>query len=246
MPKGKPLTDVMLEKAWPVLSAQALAFTELEQDEFYSFIRQEEIPHYIDTAIQLGQEAAKTHTANFSLKELMNELIKQRVKVRFLNHQPQGDWVRAQYTKKPATIEIYRSSLEQMKQFFLRMNEHVCHDDLLKLHLYHEWFHHLEETKIGRTDLALPKIKIKQWGPFTAKKSIRRIREIAAHAFTQTAMGLNWSPLLLDHLLLHIHQGWTPTQIREHFQRIRHQYEQLVKTKKDEENTKNDEQKANP
>ncbi|WP_139179454.1 hypothetical protein [Lihuaxuella thermophila] len=230
----KRLKTVSLEKAWPVLSPFCLAYTELERDEWYPFIQPEQIPFYIDQAIRIGQEAACSYAKDFNLQELINVLLKQGVGVRFLNQHALDEWVRAQYLAKTSTIEIYRPSLDQMEQFFRMMNQPVCTEDIICLHLYHEWFHHLEETKCGRTDLALPKIKIKK-GLLTTKKTIRRTREIAAHAFTQAAMGLNWSPLLLDQLLFLTKQGWTKIQIREHFQKIKKLVQTIQSTSAEEE-----------
>lgn len=233
--KRKQLKTVSLEKTWPVLSPVCLAYTELEQDEFYPFIQPEQIPLYIEKAMQFGQDASRLYAKDFRLQELINVLLKQGVRVQFLNKHASDGWVRAQYLAKSSTIEIYRPSLEQLEQFFLLMNQPVYTEDIICLHLYHEWFHHLEETRCGRTDLALPKIKIKKKGALTSKKTIRRTREIAAHSFTQTAMGLNWSPLLLDHLLFMTKQGWTKIQIREHFQKIKKQVELIMQRTRSEE-----------
>jgi hypothetical protein len=100
------------------------------------------------------------------------------------------------------------------------------------MHLYHEWFHYLEEKKFGRTDFLLPKVTIKQWGPFTFKKPLYRTREIAAHTFTQKMLQLPWSPLLLDQLLLLRHEGWNRGQIREHFKQIRQRFDKIRQASK--------------
>jgi hypothetical protein len=244
----KSLESISLEKAWPVLSPELLAFTELEQDELYPYIKAELIPTYIEKSIQYGQQVAGSYTKPYNFRELINLLLKQGVRVRFLQQPPLNQWVRARYTKKPAMIEIYRSSIEQIGQFFSEMKEPVSEEELYRLHLFHEWFHHLEETKYGRTDLLLPRVKLKSWGPFISKKPIYKTREIAAHSFTQTALGLQWSPLLLDQILLFIQQGWTKTQIREHFRQIKQKYEQFTKnlTGTEEENGIEDEKKADP
>ena len=76
-------------------------------------------------------------------------------------------------------------------------------EDLIALHLIHEWFHHLEVSRIGRTDLRLPQVVTTRLGPFPVRRPLKKTREIAAHAFVQEMMGLSFYPLLLDHLLLH-------------------------------------------
>ncbi|MBA4494628.1 hypothetical protein ACFO25_12875 [Paenactinomyces guangxiensis] len=239
--KSKRLKYVSLERSWPVLNPVLLGFMELKQDNYFPFIPKEQIPFYIEKAIQFGQDAAQRYANDFSLKEFINILLKQGVRVNFVNTHPSDQWIRAQYLEKKSTIEIYRPSLVQIKSFFQEIDESVDEKDIIVLHLYHEWFHHLEEKKFGRTDRSLPKTRIKKWGPFVYKRGIRRTREIAAHAFTQAAMNINWSPLLLDYLLLFTRQGWTKTQIREHFQQIKNQYEQLTEPEFAE-----DDEQANP
>jgi hypothetical protein len=225
----KPLSSLSFWREWPMLPLEHLAFMELKQDEVYTFIPQEKIYSYIKQAIQIGTELANRvlPSDKYTLTSLINDLMKQGIKIRFLPKHPTNIWVRAQYTHHPPTIHVYRSSLDQIHHFFQQTKETVIEEDLITLHLYHEWYHHLEEKRFGRTDLKLPKVVIKQWGPILLKKTVYRTREIAAHAFTQTAMKLDWSPLLLDHLLLLSHEGWSRSQIREHFQQIRQEVKQL-------------------
>ncbi|SFI79320.1 hypothetical protein [Thermoflavimicrobium dichotomicum] len=224
----KKLNSLTFWKIWPYLSPETLAFLELEQDEFYSFIPPEQIFKFIQEAIEYGKEVASKYPPYHELKELCNLLLQEGVRVRFLDKHPSSEWIRAQYHQQSSTIEVYRSSINQLQQFFhQRCKESIGVEELIALHLYHEWFHYLEEKKYGRTDLHLPKIKIKQWGPISLKRSIYRTREIAAHTFTQVSMELPWSPLLLDHLLLSLHQGLGRGQIRENFQRIRKRFEAL-------------------
>ncbi|TCS96634.1 hypothetical protein EDD58_101270 [Hazenella coriacea] len=221
------LHQVSLSVIWPTLPFTYLAYLELEQDELFSKIPDEKIPQLIQLAMEHGEKAAKKFAKNLELTFLINTLLKQGVRVRFFQHQPANSWIRAQYIRKPPSIEIYRSSLSQMETFFREMKQPVGEKDLIQLHLVHEWFHHLEETKIQRTDLILPRAKQKIWGPFVSHKPIRRLREIAAHTFTEQVLKLTWSPLLLDHLLLLKDQGKSRLQIREYFQSVRQRVEPI-------------------
>jgi hypothetical protein len=225
---GKRLCDIQLETDWPSLSLEELSLLELEKDPYHAIIPQTQFVTYIERSIRFGQEVAEKYGKNLQLQELINQLLRQGVRVQFKDNYPDHPSVRAQYSTKPPTIEIYRPSIQQIKQFFLQTKETICEEDCWLIHLYHEWFHHIEETKCGYTYQHLPKMKMKAWGPFTVQKPIRRTREIAAHAFTQATMKLAWSPLLLDHLILYQAQGWSITQIREHFQKIKQQWEELT------------------
>jgi hypothetical protein len=218
---AKRLQAVSLEKKCPHVDPFYLFFSELEQDEFYPHIPKDQLLNYIQQATQAGERVAKQYARADHVKDMLNQLLKQKIRVRILEKHSSDPSVRAQYIKKPATIVVFRYSIQQIRDFFRRLGEEVKEEDILLLHLYHEWFHHLEETQCGRTDYALPKVIVKQRGPFALKKPIYRLREIAAHSFTQKAMDLSWTPLLLDHLLTFKQKGWSHAQIREHFQRLK-------------------------
>ncbi|SMO36365.1 hypothetical protein [Melghirimyces algeriensis] len=224
------LRSIPMDKIWPNPPSIILAFTELEQDEMYGMIPDSFIPRYLETAITFGKNAAFHERYNENLPHLMNRLMKSGIRVRFIkrNNTESTEWVRAQYRRKPPTIEIHQSSMDQLRNFFDRSGYSVIEDDLIALHLYHEWFHHLEESTLGHTDQRVPKVQTKRWGPFSLRQRIHRLREIAAHAFTQEAMGLTWSPLLLDHIILFTERGWSKSRIREHFQQLKEKYTALM------------------
>jgi hypothetical protein len=224
---GKNLADVCLDRHWPLLPLECLAFSELKQDEFFPRLAPEAVPLLIDQAIHFGRRTAQLHAGDIKLHELLNKLLKQGVTVRFLERSAES-WVRAQYLRKPPAILVSRASLAQLDRFFRNMNQPVAEDELIRMHLFHEWFHHLEETKIGRADTAVPKAKIRQWGPIVIRRPIRRAREIAAHAFVQEVMKLPFSPLLIDQLIHLTEKGWDKTMIREHFQEMRKSAEEWL------------------
>lgn len=188
------------------------------------------IPHYLEETISFGKSAARGENYSGDLSRLINRVIQSGVRVCFADRDGRDspDWIRAQYRRKPPTIEIYRPSLNQLKKFFGQSGFKVSEDDLIALHLYHEWFHHLESTRLGRADHRLPKVQKKRWGPFILRQRVYRLREIAAHSFTQAALGLSWSPLWLDHLLLHTEKGWSKSRIREHFKQLEEKHKTLT------------------
>ncbi|SFS98555.1 hypothetical protein [Marininema halotolerans] len=220
-PSSNPLCNIQLAQKWPTLSPFELAYTELEQDEMFSYLAPQKIPECINGALSFGKLAATSYQYDGNLGYWMDRVIHTGVRVSFLRRQKDHDgWVRAQYRTKPAVIEIYRASLEQLETFFKQEGFTVKEEDLIALHLFHEWFHHLESTRLGRTDGRLPRVVKKKWGPIEIRERLTRLREIAAHAFTQEVMRLSWYPLWLDHLLLYTDKGWSKEQIRDHFQQV--------------------------
>jgi hypothetical protein len=222
------LASVPMEQHWPVLPEPVLAFLELEQDAYFSLLSPADVRMYIRSAMEWGEQAAQKHRYNGRLSDLLNRLIASGIRVRFLDHASPRIETRAQYRGKPPTIEVYRPSITQLAHFFERSGYRVSSEDLVALHLTHEWFHHLEIHAIGRTDRLLPKVLVKRWGPFTRRDYVGKTREIAAHAFTKRSLGLSWFPTLVDHLLLYMDKGWSKTQIREHFQRVKQRYHKWV------------------
>lgn len=212
----------------PSLSLEVLGLLELKQDPYFSEIEPKQIPFLIQEAIRYGEQIASKVPGYTDLQSLFNRLLKQKIRVSFHEQPDSASSTRARYWRKNKRIEIYRSSLKQLEAFFNQWLSPVLQDDLIAMHLYHEYFHHLEETKYGRTDEKLPKVVVKAWGPWYRKQAISRTREIAAHAFTQKCLGLSWSPLLLDQLIYHLEQGKTRSTIREHFQDLREQYERFT------------------
>jgi hypothetical protein len=243
--KRKYLHEVTLAEC-PQIAPIYLFFAELEQDEFYPYIPKEQVPAYIEQAIKTGKRIAHQHNEKRPLGDFINHLLKQGVRIKFLEKHPVDPAIRAQYIKKPPTIAIYRHSLRQIDQFFQKIGEEIREEEIWLLHLYHEWFHHLEETKYGRTDTVLPKVTVKQKGLFTIKKPLQCLREIAAHTFTQTVLGLTWSPLLLDHLLTLKNKGWSNGQIREYFGRYKAVVDSLLEEAKKQEEQRDSEEELIP
>lgn len=226
--EAKKIASISLAE-WPSLSDEVLYFLQLKQDDVFPFIPQKDIPLIIEKATQHGEAATDLYLPEEpSLKGLYNQLLKHKCKVRFIQKEGTSAWLRAQYIKKQKRMEIYHSSIHQLQQFFTSIHQPVEKADIIRLHLYHEWFHHLEETEYPLTSTLFAKITYKKQGPFARKSLIHKTREIAAHAFTKKALGLSWSPPLLDQILLLSDQGQNKSQIRETFLTYKDQYEKII------------------
>lgn len=224
------LKDVPLARLWPVVGADVLAYVELRQDAMYPFIKTNQIAAYIDGALEYGKQAARRYHYDGDLAPLIDQVLKSGARVSFVDERKRkGDrLIRAQYEKRGGLIAIFRPSIEQMAHFFQRSGYRVRLEDLVALHLCHEWFHHLEETRIGRTDRQLPKITMRKVGPVSFKQSVEKTREIAAHAFTQQVMDLSWYPLLLDCLIRENERKAKKERIRETLYQYRQEFAKAV------------------
>lgn len=226
----RKLASIPLEKNWPILSQEEISLAELEADTYFPFIEKKQIPFYIKKSIEYGEKVARDYaTPGLEISELINRVIQNNVTIDFVKKDPDNLWIRAQYIRRPPVIRIYHSSMKQLEKFFKEMNTLITAEELIALHLFHEWFHYLEEKKVGRTDSLLPRVIIGKTMFFKQKKRIEKTREIAAHAFTKKALGLPWSPLILDHLLMYSQNQLTKVEIREKFQEKSRHYEKIVK-----------------
>lgn len=223
----KSLRSLNVERIWPVLSPIHLAYLELKQDPYFTYLPKEKITEYLKVTITYGKEIASQQPKYNQLQDLLNHLLREHLRICFRQKHPNDPQIRAQYLSRPPTIEIFQNSIQQIQAFCARSIARIAETDLLILHLYHEYFHHLEVHTIQRADLRFAKCTVKQWGPFSFKKSLVSLREIAAHSFAQSMMELNWSPLLLDRLIHYTNLGWSNTQIREHFSEVRKEFDTL-------------------
>jgi hypothetical protein len=218
------------EKYWPNLSPLYLSYLELERDPYYTFLPTDELEEYLQKAIHIGAQAAKPYSQMDNLS-FFNHVLKENIRIHLLEQHPLQSHIRAQYNRKKQTIIVYKNSIKEIQRFLSKEIGAIAHIDLIALHAYHEWFHHLEETSIGRTDLKFRSVVIKKRGPFLVKRPLSRLREIAAHSFTQTALGLRWSPLLLDQFRYLLSKGYTNAKIRESFQDTQRTYYAIINKK---------------
>jgi hypothetical protein len=223
----KDIQSLDWEKYWPNLAPLYLSYLELERDPYYSFLPLDELESNLKKAIEIGKQAAKPYIHMDHLT-FFNHVIQNDIRIRLLDRHPVESSIRAQYHKNKQTIFIYKHSMKEIQQFMAKEIGSVSPIDMMALHAYHEWFHHLEETSIGRTDQKFRPVIIKKRGPFLVKRTLSRLREVAAHAFTQTALGLNWSPLLLDQFRYLQSKGYSNAQIRAFFQDTKNNYHALI------------------
>lgn len=220
------LSAVKLDYTYPLLTDEIIAWLDLKEDPHYSYIPSDQVRSYIITSIDCGRNAAQPYLQYKSYADWINLLLKHKIKVRFLSEPIHDRWVRAQYIRKTKNIEIYRSSINQLRSFFLSMDYPIYEEDLILLHLAHEFYHHLEEHHKKRTDLQVAKVIVKRIGPFIWKETIQRTREIAAHTFTQTILGIPWSPYHLDIFLQELQKGTSKPELRILFQKWKQEYDQ--------------------
>lgn len=105
--------------------------------------------------------------------------------------------VLAEYDEATRTILLYPGNIDQAERRFHQAGglpvAAVFHWTIAEMCLTHELFHHLEITRYGRTDLKYP-VRRKLWGLLPITRTVRTIREIAAHAFVMRVLSLPRPP----------------------------------------------------
>ncbi|MBQ8813006.1 MAG: hypothetical protein IJZ85_00715 [Lachnospiraceae bacterium] len=156
---------------------------ELTHDVLYKKIPEEERVRICDEAWQVGVDAARREMAedpDGNIYELAKanglQIIRERVDkvsggLRFFS----------EYTPNKSRIDVYVLSIRLFAK-----NNHLTEEEAEELILAHEFFHFLEENKIGDTSqiYTIPRVTI---GSLKIGKSgIRALSEIGAHGFART------------------------------------------------------------
>lgn len=228
-PDDLQLHKINLTQVWPSLPPDLLYRMEIEQDPAHHLLTPEKIEGCVEHSIQFGQMVAKKQNPIRSPKDLLNKLLHHRIQIILIpsstydsSTPPESaSMIRAQYINRPPTIHVHNSSIQQCCNFFKIDSLPVRKEEILSLHLCHEWFHYLESRHYGHTSQHIPKATVRRLGPISRQRPIQRGREIAAHVFTQHMLSLPWTPLLLDHLLTLHSMGWKKGTIREHFAHLK-------------------------
>ena len=105
--------------------------------------------------------------------------------------------LRSAYNPERNEIVIFRDTLEGL---LAAVGSKDLQDHLLRFLVGFELFHYLERVEVGNVaeKLALPP---RQIGFLKLSRTIPKLSDVAARAFTQTLLGLDFSPLVFDYLV---------------------------------------------
>lgn len=188
------------------------AYLELEQDVVFRHLSPAERLRYVERALDVGREAARGYQARH-LAEV--EALASQWGARVIMDDGGNFFgavqLRAQHDQRAGVITLYRRSLDQMESLLaLVLPEPWSWDRVVATHLAHELFHHLEHTRLGPVDGQLPPVTTFRVGRlWETRCRARRCREIAAHAFTRTLLGLPFLPNAIDWVMLVAMGRWT-------------------------------------
>lgn len=183
------------------------AWLELEQDPVFAHLTVGQRRWYVERALAIGREQA----AHFNGATPSAVAVQLGVQVRVLNQENRfaGMVVRAEHDA--GVITLYTPSVQQVAELLTQvLPEPWQWEQVEGLHVAHELFHHLEETRIKPVHEQLPAVVTFRLGRLWQTRSrARQCREIAAHAFAKELLGVPFLPNAVDWLILIATKKWS-------------------------------------
>lgn len=164
-------------------------------------------------AVVVAKEAARVgreEAARWAERPLEEELERMGVKLRRLGDAPGGEGASVRvaalttYDSRPAgmrCVDLYVGEIARKHEALLGVGVEMSLDDLVELHLSHEFYHVLEFSSGRRTERLVPPMRVRGLLGVRSRPA-RRSSEVAAHAFARAWLGHGPHPVLIDALAL--------------------------------------------
>lgn len=166
-----------------------LAMLELAPDKVFMSLIPEARMKLVEEALSVGEEIANSIISECGTDDPRKIAEMYGVKV---VGEERGNLKKTEYRKKEKEIVIFRDSLDRMAA---EITVPHLSERILRFLIAHELFHHLEETKLG---YIYKRFKFK--GFLWSSKYIKGLSDVAAQAFTQKLLSLEFSPHVFDYL----------------------------------------------
>ena len=185
----------------PRVTPHALGYSLLEQDAAFPRIPEPARHALVDTALSDGRARAESVTRDWGMDPWA---IAERLGVSIARSDADAGFgsvvVFAEYTMRPPRITLYRTAIARMTQLLdaLRLRAALNAGNCEQVFLAHELYHHLAqigpEPQLSRSH----RVRVLGFGRWVWSCGIASLEEIAAGAFAQGLLGLNFHPRLLD------------------------------------------------
>ncbi len=169
---------------------EAIAQQELQKDRLFPLLTPEQCDFYIRAALEIGRSEAAPY-AGQGMLGLASKLGAGLQEVEGGNVIAGCD-LYAEYDAGLRRIRLHRAGMARLA---LRLSQTLPEADAWQiardLLIAHELFHHLEATRLGPVHRRLPPIAVPTLGGcWRVQRRVLRTREIAAHSFAHTLLGL--------------------------------------------------------
>lgn len=199
--KERKLMDMLRDlKEIPLLDWDRYAFS---RDPLNGKISPQNRRIYMEKAWQCGVEwadKAKAEYSNLSPKELANAL---GMEVNYPQLPKSLDRVLFAEFIEPNSIHIYMDAIEKAFQLEENIQEITGNANISDILLLHELFHSIEEMHKKEIYTRTEEIKLWSLGFFKYKSGLVALGEIAAMGFAYRYSGIDFSPYLLDIILVY-------------------------------------------
>ncbi|ALC80367.1 MULTISPECIES: hypothetical protein [Bacillus] len=211
------------------LDDQLLAYLELKKDLLFHRIPSDKIYYYVTRSLEIGRKKAQS----FLHKDIKSLCKQNQLEIEISDsigvfHQVK---FRAEiiFTKKKSKIKIYKPSLVELIEAYNLISEtELTYQDVLSIHLAHEFYHYLEYREKQFTNELLDKVDALKIGPYKKKSTVVSCSEIAAHSFCKELIGIDFLPNLFDSIYLVHKNMWTVQDFENHFRKTKKEWEQVL------------------
>jgi hypothetical protein len=169
---------------------EAIAHQEIQRDRLFPLLTPEQRDFYMRSASEIGaREAAKYRGQEMlSLAQTLGAIVEDYSGDNVIA----GREIYAEYDAGFRNIRLYRRGVQHLAE---RLGpgppEWDSRPFVRDLLIAHELFHHLESTHIGPVHRMLPAIPVPVFGGLMRlPQYVLRTREIAAHSFAHTLLGM--------------------------------------------------------
>lgn len=208
---------------------EVMALAELKQDNLYLKIPTRQRKYYIDESIKIGIQVAESIKEKHKNKSIEALCQLYNIRINIIGNKQISKYLnlRAEYLNYNNQINIYQSSMEKMMQQFAQINVDLTYQEILEIHLAHEFFHFLEFNMIGITSDHLQPIKMKRLLLKNSNASVLKTREIAAHTFCLKYLNLKIHPKFLDYLFLLSNGEINEIQLSSYLEKLQLEIEKM-------------------
>lgn len=187
---------------WEQISDEILAFCDLKEDPMFSKI--DDIGFYIRESFAIAEKTVKQYE-NQNLTAMLQQ---SNVKIYYHENTNQNEMTFSEiqsqlyYDKKCKMIDIYLPGIQKKMDALNQYGFQITLEELLEIHMAHEFYHFYEFEQDKRTYEILPKVNRKIMHVINKKSAVLKCSEIAAHRFAKIITKAPLHPKLMDYMCL--------------------------------------------
>lgn len=179
------------------ISNTIFAYLDLKEDIMFEHIT--DLNSYIKESFWIAEQAA----SRFEQVDFETLLCKFNVQIRLQEHDFNDSFSQIQsqiiYKNKHKCIDLYLPCIREKKEALNHFGYAISLEELLHIHLAHEFYHFYEFEFKKHTEELLPAVSYRFLGMFSQKAFVRKCSEVSAHRFAQLICHTSIHPKLMDY-----------------------------------------------